>query len=79
MVLVPPLCGPYNDTSSTTKARNAEVITVRNIEFIVPYLKLLTPHSLITDQMREKKLKAWKATQFCVETERSAGFRKVAF
>jgi hypothetical protein len=86
MVLLPSLCGPFNDTSSATKARTAEVITVTDTELIVTcfysvcvlyhchlyvlyhcdlvstqlQLKInnnkLSPHLLITDKMREKKL-----------------------
>ena len=56
MILLPPLCGSFNDTSSTTKVRNAEVITVRNTELIVSHYKLLSPHSLMTYQMRKKKI-----------------------
>jgi len=80
MVLLPPLCGSFNDTSSTTKARNAEVITVKNTELIAPYFKLLSPHSLITDQMRKKKkIGGFKVSPVLSGDGTTARFRKAAF
>ena len=78
MVLPPPLCGPFNDTS-TTKARNAEVITVKGTDLTVPYFTLLSPYSLITDQTSKKKWRLESQPSFALKRDAAPASEKLHF